>query len=601
MGADSLTTRAAEACVEPIADGGLWVSASATRNHLLRATLLDWLNLYGEARGFVRDSALPGYDERLEFAPFLMQKGSEFEDAIVNHLRTLTEVRTIAESRESIRDPAAMRQTFEALADGVPMVHQGVLWDAESKTYGAADLMVRSDVFAGLFPGHVSDAEAAVGASGIGGRWHYLVVDVKYTTLHLLASGELGNGGSSQAYKAQLYVYNRALGRMQGYTPPTAFLLGRGWSQTLGGRTKRGTNALERLGPVPMTAGTSASVDAACEWLRRLRLDGSDWSPLPEPTVRELWPNAGGECFPWSDAVSRIAGELGDLTLLWYVGPDKRDAAHRQGVSSWRDPRASAALLGVTGAVTGRTLQAILDVNRDADGPPVRPERVRALEEEWRPEPVLEFFVDFETVNNLDDDFSRIPEQNGQSLIFMIGCGHVRDGEWVFRCFMADQLTEAAEEEMIDAWLNHMDDVALPVGVGNPKIVHWSYAEPVNYQDAYDSACARHPGRAWPDLNWFDLWANVVRKEPVVVRGALNFGLKAFARALYSHGLIETSWGDTNVDGLGAMTSAWWCGGEARRLGAALHEVDPMQEVVRYNEVDCKAMMEMLGRLRLSH
>ena len=47
----------------------------------------------------------------------------------------------------------------------------------------------------------------------------------------------------------QLYVYNRALGRLQGYAPPTAFLLGRGWKQTVRGVTCRGTNAFERLCP----------------------------------------------------------------------------------------------------------------------------------------------------------------------------------------------------------------------------------------------------------------------------------------------------------------------------------------------------------------
>jgi hypothetical protein len=36
---------------------------------------------------------------------------------------------------------------------------------------------------------------------------------------------------------------------------------------------------------------------------------------------------------------------------------------------------------------------------------------VRAAEEEWRGEPRLEFYVDFETVNDLWDDFSRFSER----------------------------------------------------------------------------------------------------------------------------------------------------------------------------------------------
>ena len=146
---------------------------------------------------------------------------------------------TIAQGRDDIRDLAAAEQTFQALADGQPIVHQAVLRDAETRTYGAADFLVRSDFFTEFFPGHVTSEAAAVPAPDLGnGRWHYIVIDAKFTTLDLLVSGDVGGGGSNPAYKSQLYVYNRALGRLQGYTPPTAFLLGRGWYQTVRGVTK---------------------------------------------------------------------------------------------------------------------------------------------------------------------------------------------------------------------------------------------------------------------------------------------------------------------------------------------------------------------------
>ena len=63
------------------------------------------------------------------------------------------------------------------------------------------------------------------------------MVDTKFTTLHLNASGtELANGGSVPAYKAQVYIYNRMLGRLQDFEPPESYLLGRGWQ-----RTQKGT------------------------------------------------------------------------------------------------------------------------------------------------------------------------------------------------------------------------------------------------------------------------------------------------------------------------------------------------------------------------
>ena len=43
------------------------------------------------------------------------------------------------------------------------------------------------------------------------------------------------------------------------------------------------------------------------------------------------------------------------------------------------------------------------------------------------------------------------------------------------------------------------------------------------FTTAYNSAKARHPDRPWPDPRLFDFLNLVVRKEPVVVRGALWF------------------------------------------------------------------------------
>ena len=62
-----------------------WVSASKTRNHVLEDPLLDWLDRYGESKGFERDAV----DERTDFATFIMRKGIEFEQAVVKHLGTL--------------------------------------------------------------------------------------------------------------------------------------------------------------------------------------------------------------------------------------------------------------------------------------------------------------------------------------------------------------------------------------------------------------------------------------------------------------------------------------------------------------------------------
>ena len=588
-----------------------WVSASATRNYVLGDPLLDWLDRHGESKGFERDQP----DERTDFLGFIFGKGIEFERAVVEHLRALNvgEVRTVGandSSKVSSRDLDLAFETWDAMADGVAVIDQGVLRDPESCTYGLPDLLVRSDVLAGLFPEDLSLEQAAIAAPDLGiGECHYIVVDIKFTTLGLTARVPLGNSGSAVAYKAQLHVYNRALSRLQGYLPPRAFLLGRGWKRTVKGTTTRVNNYLDRLGAVEhdeTTPGGSLSerTDSAADWLRRMRRGGHRWDVLPAPSVDELRPNASGDHGVWASAVKHIVDTGGDLTVLRGVGADHRRKANKKGFFDWRDPQVTAESLGVTGATTAPVLKALLDVNR-TPGPLVRPARVAAARSEWIAVPPLEFYVDFETVSDIADDFSALPSRGGQPLVFMVGCGHLENTEWRFECFVADQLTEPAEAVMIEQWLDHMDAVRARLDPGScPQVIHWSGHEVSSLTTAFNAAVKRHGSRAgrWPAPRWFDFLQRVINKEPVVVKGAHGFGLKAITNAMHAQGLVKTRWQSGPADGLGAMVGAWWCQNEIDEGRAGrLMDLSLMREIRDYNEVDCKAMMEIVSYLREHH
>lgn len=132
-------------------------------------------------------------------------------------------------------------------------------------------------------------------------------------------------------------------------------------------------------------------------------------------------------------------------------------------------------------------------------------------------------------------------------------------------------------------------------------VIHWSPAETTTFETAFDSAYKRHPEKGWESPNWFDFLYRVVKQEPVLVRDAMGFGLKAIAKALHSHGAIQTSWEDGPGDGLGAMVGAWSCQTEAKRIGVTLPELDMMKDIRAYNEVDCHVMEEAIHYLREHH
>jgi hypothetical protein len=316
--------------------------------------------------------------------------------------------------------------------------------------------------------------------------------------------------------------------------------------------------------------------------------------------VPELWPNMkADQDGPWHDAKAKIGVALADLTLLPRVNMTHRARAHDAGVTRWDDPRVSSELLGISSEKEAAIVDAVLAVNRPG-GETVRPQRMVTGTQVWRQHAEVEAFVDFEFLQDLDDDFAAFPRKGGQSVIFQIGCGTYRGAEWRFRQFTVDELSLAAEERMIDDWLAHLQTLAADAGrdVGAARLVHWSPAETSNFERAYDNARARHPDRDWPVLSWFDLLREVVQAEPLVVRGAFSFSLKPIARSLHALGHITTHWGEGLADGAGAMAGAWNAAIEAKRKGVTLGETEVMGEIARYNEVDCRVMAEILDYLR---
>jgi len=585
-----------------------WVSSTRTRNYVLGDPVLDWLNLYGAKNGFEKDTSLSLYDPRTDFIEFLFSQAALFEKNVVSLLREQTSVIDIATSPLDARSIEKAIDTFSAMEEGIPIINQGVLFNPENRTYGMPDLIIRSDILHELFPGCLTEEQAAKGAAGIKSKlWHYRIVDIKFTTLDLSTIGELSNSGSNSAYKCQLYIYNQALSRIQGYEPDKSFLLGRGWTQGTG---SRGSECFDRLAPVSQS-GTLANkvlitdrVNDALAWVRDLRSKGDTWSVLPEPARIELYPNNSNPLdSPWHTAKGLILGELEDVTLMWQIGNAGRLRAHQEGVYTWNDPRFSPQLLGLKEGKISYTIEKILKINESPDGPCILPGFIESGRSEWHPTPDVEFYVDFETVTDLSDDFSKLPKKGGQPLIFMIGCGHMENNRWEFSSFTVDYLTEADESRIISEWMDHMQSVAqrLSSNEVNPRVFHWSHAEDSFLIRAYNSAWERHNNPDWPSVNWYDFLTKVVKNEPVTVKGAMAFGLKPIAKSMYKLGLIETSWEDGPADGLGAMVGAWWASKEAESNHKRLPEIDLIKEIIQYNEVDCKVMMEIISYFRKHH
>ena len=112
----------------------VWIAASRTRNYCSDDPLLDWLDRYGDAHGFVREDRGPGFDPRTDFREFIFRKGLEFERAVMAHLAQRFQMVTVCQERGAVRERRSVEATFAAMGGAVEIIAQPALWNAETTT-----------------------------------------------------------------------------------------------------------------------------------------------------------------------------------------------------------------------------------------------------------------------------------------------------------------------------------------------------------------------------------------------------------------------------------------------------------------------------------
>lgn len=588
-----------------------WVAATAVKNYLMGDPVIDWLEEYGKGSKKVKiankvySDHIANYETENKnssvFSNFLQTHGHKFEDAVIANITAKFpgQVVQIANPYQA-RQQEKVDETIAAITSGTPVIYQAVFHNESNKTYGMPDMLIRSDYLSKIFKEPpVTPEEASVGCK-FNKNWHYVVVDIKHITLELRSDGRhLLNSGHIMAYKGQLYIYNLALSKIQEYLPSMAFILGRKWNYHSHGTVSNGTGWFDRAAVVSFTTNdiaVCAKTENALDWVRTLRKNGAEWT-LDPPTKPELYPNmCNDNDAPWRPVKKAIADSIGEITSLYYAGVQNRHIAFQAGITSWRDPKCTAASIGIKGPTVSAIVDRILDVNR---GDKVISYGHRSY---IIPDKKVSFFVDFETLYDLVETGNYKEAQgNDNSYIFMIGIGWTVKGEdaWNYRCLSADVIDAANERDIFNEMHEIIFEVLAEHNTKNFTIFHWSHAERTFYNKAaekYDIDLLKNGSVL--DWNWFDLY-NLFRSVPICVKGALDFSLKSIAKAMAKHELIETEYSSDGIlDGLNAMVKAAECSEEAKKRGISMKTIPVMQHIIDYNEIDCKVMMEILSVIR---
>lgn len=570
------------------------VSATHVFNHVLNDPLVDWLKNLSR-RGTRRTSV---YTEADGFTNFILKKGIEFEEKLVQHINET--VGNVVKVSEYITTDTC-KEAIDLIKRGVPILHSVPVKNKYNSTQGVIDLLVRSDYLNLLVDDMcLSPDEESKKAAKLSGDYHYVVIDIKFSTLPLRADGvHLLNAGKFPAYKSQAWIYTQAVGHIQGYTPPYAFIMGRRWRCTKGSVTEKSFSCLNRLGRIDYKNIDSIYKDKtrkAINWVRDVKRNGNKWSVNP-PSRIELYPNMCIDSGKWNEEKKKIAERIGEMTNIWYVGVKHRNKAIKNGVKSWKDPNCNTEAMGMKGKRSS-IIDKIMKINRQSTDL-IWPAKIKSRIYDWHVR-ANEVYVDFETLSDMFCDFDSLPRQEKTDMIFMIGVGWITEGKWNYKCFLCNDSTHNEEYRIMDNFNRFL------VSMGNPKIYYWC-AEDRFWNAAenrqFDRACCDGDTErkdrisdTWKEKKWCDLY-KLFYQEPIVVKDSFNFGLKSIAKAMKKHKMINVKLESNCSSGLTAMVKAWEC------YSTSSDPVDTklMKDIVKYNEFDCKVMWEIIECFRNHH
>lgn len=556
---------------------GDMVAPTHIRDYMLGDPLLYWLyeyrieSIYDYPTNIKPCSTRNNKRKNDTFIGYILKRGLEFEEIIVNKLRQKWDIVKVAESFQA-RDEDKFNETVKYMKLGIPIIYQAVLHDYKNKLYGCPDLLVRSDYINRIFGYQVIpsflEKEPAIKLET---EFHYIIVDIKHSTLKFNSDGlTLRNSGMFPVYKGQLFIYNQAIGEIQGYLPECSFILSK----------------ISKLGMIDFINKDKyyrEKVQDAIDWVKLVRTEGHNWELVETPSRRELYPNMKNEKDGRYKKLKKELSEyIDEITSIWYCSLEARNNAHDNNIYKWSDRRCTSELLGFKQKKKkAAIIDRILNINRQN----VQLIDVNTLPQDntWKvvPEDTMEFYLDYETLNtSIDNDF-----------IFMKGIGWEENGNWNYKSFYAKHNTHQSELEMVNNFIFFVNSKTRQMGKYKSRFVHWYQAEPI----AYKKLQQRHHN-IFPNLDFYDLH-KLFLGHKIVVKGAKNFSLKPIAKAMNKNGLIKTNWDTHNLcsNGLNAMFFAY----KIYSSGYIFDEREPIvRDIIHYNEIDCKVLWDILSYLR---
>jgi len=464
-------------------------------------------------------------------------------------------------------------QTIKKIYNNDPLIINPLLISDKYKLFVKCDIMIKKKLFISIFPDITNISLDIIHNN------EYLIINIVPEILNFKSGcREICNTYNVFYNKCSLYSFNSAL-RKYIKRNNFYFLFGKDY--------KYNNKLLEKknhIGFVIFEDIFREKVIRSIDWLNRLK--ENKLTLLPKPSCIELYPNMNNKQSCWETEKKHLAEKIKEITLIWRISYDDRNKLINIGINTWDNLYLLTNLYELKDSTTRIIQEKIIHMNK-YDNLIIEPRNISRDFKEILYPSTIEFILDIESVLNLETKGNYFNNNQAAELpnICIIGIIIMNQNEYTFKDFTIEELTIESEKKNINNWINFISKY------DNIKIYHWGHAEKTYIENIHK----RFPDIKLPKMLLIDL-LHYYRQEPIIIKNCFNFSLKTIGKNMYKHGMIKSTWSETD-NGLDAMIKfKELCLQKDKNI--PLKRYNEISEIIEYNKMDCVILMEILQYLR---
>jgi hypothetical protein len=521
------------------------------KNHILKDPLCDWFE--------IQDNAELIKDDDTYYKEYILKESTNYRDTV---LRKILEM-----SGLDIPLYTTFNQTKELIHNNSPLILQGVLLD-KNDIYVSCDIIISYEYFQKLFP-NISNIPFHLYCEN--GNSSYLLIDICYSTLHFrMDLKDVINDGIIPYKKCSMYAFQEVFFELSGERSP-CFLLGKEYYHQ---KTLLPKN--EFIAKIKFDRKIHDTFVNAIQWIRLLKDNYHSMSIHPEPSHLELYPNMNMNETNWETEKIKLANRIKEITSVWNVSYEERCDLVKKNIKCWDDPK----LLKELKPTKKKDIQERMIHMNQQDDILIHP-RKNISSDLKRILETSEYDIYFDV-----ESFLSFSEKTNDSEPLLGILGYIHRGE--FFDITIHNFKKEDEKKMVEQFSSQLKKISRNNTI---HIYHWGHAEYNYFQYIHKT----YPKIDFPKYQLINVLDHF-RMEPIIVQGVFKFGLKSVGKALYKHGLIQTTW-DENDNGLDAMIQfKELCQNHDRRI--PLKRYLEIQDIINYNRIDCQVLYEIVELLR---